>query len=320
MPNLNVGLFASVLCLFISILCVSPSFAASICNQQVACMAGAYQKPVMDFDTTNACISETSHMWGNECVRYCLRCADGYTAVSTDYTNSSCSNSLPIKKCVVSLDPPSSTFCATNTYSSSKCGTTPAYDLGDCAASSKNCFGGSYVQTCTACKSGTLTTATYTPDGCTNSYTYQYCKSSAVINPDKPIFPGIGNTEICAKNSQCTSQVGTTETDCGTASTHGECVSGYCKYITSYFCNEGCYIKESIIIGDARGECAPCPTHPDGGSVSSPGVSGNYPNTINQCYLAAGQTHTDSSGSYTFTDDCNYEGNGWGHDAVIPAQ
>lgn len=63
-----------------------------------------------------------------------------------------------------------------------------------------------------------------------------------------------------------------------------------CTSTSSFSCNRGFYKNGS--------SCTACP---GGGTTPRSGAT-----SVTSCYLAAGATGSDSSGSYTFTSDCYY--------------
>lgn len=135
---------------------------------------------------------------------------------------------------------------------------------------------------CTACSSGYKITSqihsTYCPSitlqsctpcsGCTNCSSKDW--TSDTTNP-------IYQEKITASCDQC---------------------SGQCTKTKSYRCIAGYYGKPT----NTSSGCYICPTHDNSAGTSTAGSN----STMTQCYKNSSITSTDTTGSYTFTNQCLY--------------
>lgn len=92
------------------------------------------------------------------------------------------------------------------------------------------------------------------------------------------------------------SPTSSTSTACKACPTNATCSGG-----STFSCNRG-YYENSAGTG-----CEQCPTSPSGWSPSKNGTTEYIGATdVSECYFASGTTFSDSTGSFTLTDDCKY--------------
>ena len=275
----KINIFMLSLVAVLGIAPMGTAYAVTDCAGMSQCTANA-----TNIQPTNCKIMSSGVLYGGYCLRTCNTCESGYTKVLRTETLTGCSKTY--YDCEKEI---STTTCTATAYSSSHCGTTAAYTLSNCSSSTKKCFGGAYVQTCDTCASGyTRTSKTYTPFGCSNAYTYYYCKSDG---------GGIGGGDLvkaCFSDADCTEGVGTTTIVGGTKTVTGDCVDGSCEYNTSVRCNANYYASLSI-------RCSSCPSV---GGVS--GVSAAGSTSITSCYIPANTNIEDTLGTFKFTSNCYY--------------
>ena len=272
------------------------AYALSDCAGMSYCTVGS-----TNIQPTNCKTMTSGVLYGNYCLYSCNTCESGYTKVAVTENLTGCSKTY--YDCEKDF---TTTTCTATTYSSSTCGTTPAYTLSNCSSVTKKCFGGKYVQTCNTCSSGTRTSTTYKPSGCSNSYTYYYCKSSLVIDPDDPFIPvdPVDPVGECSSDTDCGFSVwrNVSGTNYQSKTTY-TClypgtVKSKCSSSTSYRCKAGYYGSST--------SCTACPSPTDtltSGSVTS--AAGTT--AMTGCYLTSGSVLKDSAGNtYDFTADCSY--------------
>ena len=73
-----------------------------------------------------------------------------------------------------------------------------------------------------------------------------------------------------------------------------ECVGNFCMHGQNYRCVAGAYGNPSL---SNKTACAPCP---------SPGTSAAGSTSQSDCYIPAGTTGSDSTGTYKYTANCYY--------------
>ena len=74
-----------------------------------------------------------------------------------------------------------------------------------------------------------------------------------------------------------------------------ECVGNFCMHGQNYRCVAGAYGNPSA---SNKTACAPCP---------SPGTSAAGSTSQSDCYIPAGTTGSDSTGTYKYTSNCYYK-------------
>ena len=254
------------------------AYAVTSCNSTSLCVVGS-----TDIQPTNCKTMSSGILYGDYCLHSCNTCKDGYTKILKTENLTGCS-----KTYYDCQQESTTTTCTAATYSSATCGTIAAYSLSNCSSSTKKCFGSAYVQTCDKCDSGyTRTSTTYTPSGCSNSYTYYYCKGSIDIGGDV--------TSFCRSDADCTDGVGTTNITGGTKTVTGSCNDdGECEYTTSVTCNANYYKFGS--------SCRSCPST---GGVAGLSAAGSI--RVTACYIPANTYIEDTVGKFKFTSDCYYE-------------
>ena len=271
----KINIFMLSLVAVLGIAPMGTAYALSDCAGMSQCTAGATV-----IQPTNCKTMSVGVLYGNYCLRTCNACESGYTKVLRTENLTGCSKTY--YDCEKDF---TTTTCTATTYSSSTCGTTPAYTLSNCSSVTKKCFGGAYVQTCNTCASGyTRTSKTYTPFGCSNAYTYYYCKSD---------IGGGDLVKACFSDADCTEGVGTTTIAGGTKTVTGDCVDANCEYTTSVSCDAN-YYRLSL-------SCRSCPIL---GGVA--GVSAAGSTSIKSCYIPANTNIEDTLGTFKFTSDCYY--------------
>ena len=80
----------------------------------------------------------------------------------------------------------------------------------------------------------------------------------------------------------------------------GRCTSEYtCESVVHYRCPDGAYGTPTSVSGG----CTACP---NGGFSQNNETDNTGTNSISKCYYPAGQTGSDTSGNFTYTDKCYY--------------
>ena len=295
----KINIFMLSLVAVLGIAPMGTAYALSDCAGTSQCTANA-----TNIQPTNCKIMSSGVLYGGYCLRTCNTCESDYTKVLRTENLTGCS------KTYYDCEKESSTTtCTAATYRSSTCGTTPAYTLSNCSSITKKCFGDAYVQTCDTCASGyTRTSKTYKPLGCSNSYTYYYCKRSGgtVIDPDEPFIPidPVDPVGECSSDADCGFSVWTNVSGTNYQSKktytclYPGTVRSKCSSSTSYRCKAGYYGSST--------SCTACPSPTDtltSGSVTS--AAGTT--AMTGCYLKSGSVLKDSAGNtYDFTADCSY--------------
>ena len=210
----------------------------------------------------------------------CATCESGYTKTTGYGDITGCNRAFNTCKSN------GSTTCSAT--SSSNC-TGTAATISNCSTSTLQCFGGQKVRTCTKCASGyTLTNATLSVSGCSNSYSYKKCVSSSIGQ-----FCPIGKT-WSEKLQKCVCQ-----NSCGFGQVQDE---DTCE-CTTLECLDGQYANSFI------GTCLSCPGL--SGATASSESCGPHTDSgataIMGCYYNSAEcTYTDDTGTFIWTQNCNY--------------
>ena len=156
--------------------------------------------------------------------------------------------------------------------------TSPGNAIHYCTNYTDTCYNGTRVRSCNTCQTGyTRTSFRITPSGCSNSVTYYTCTKE---EPDCD-----GTCDDC-ESTGWTSLSGNRETR-----TLAECNTATCECTKSieFRCVAGYWGSGST--------CSACP---------APGTSSAGTTTMRGCYIPAGTTGSDSTGTYKYTANCYY--------------
>ena len=156
--------------------------------------------------------------------------------------------------------------------------TSPGNAIHYCTNYTDRCYNGTRVRSCNTCQTGyTRTSHRVTPSGCSNSVTYYDCTKE---EPDCD-----GTCDNC-ESTGWTSLSGNRETrtvaTCNTATCE-------CTKSVEFRCVAGYWGSGST--------CSACP---------APGTSSTGTTTLQGCYIPAGTTGSDSTGTYKYTSNCYY--------------
>lgn len=168
----------------------------------------------------------------------------------------------------------------------------------NCTKYTDNCYSSSKIRSCDTCNNGyTRTQQTTTVPECVGSITYYDC----VYNGG-----GSGGGDDCDGTcDNCTSTSWTAEAEGYQKRTTATCNTATCVCIkkSEYRCAAGYYgtPPELQHIGNLRG-CTKCPSS---GGIAGKSIAG-FNTAITTCYIPAGTSFNDSTGSGTYTGNCYY--------------
>lgn len=166
----------------------------------------------------------------------------------------------------------------------------PSNIITNCKSYSDNCYGNSErIRTCNTCNSGyTRTKDTTTSKYCSGNITYYYCKSNGGSSGGGDDCDG--TCDDCESTDWVSNGLGSE------SKTTALCNTTTCKCSKSvqYRCKSDYYGSGFIMIGSGV-YCKSCPSF-------GHSMTGNN-KKITDCYITSG---SDSTGSYTFEENCYY--------------
>lgn len=153
-----------------------------------------------------------------------------------------------------------------------------------CTNYADSCYNGTRVRTCTKCQTGyTRTSNSVKPSGCSNSVTYYDCTKE---EPDCD-----GTCDNCESTGWTKGANNTESRTVATCNTQ-TCI---CSRKVERRCAAGYYGTVGVIVSGSP--CTQCPL---------PGTSAAGSTSQSDCYIPAGTTGSDSTGTYKYTSNCYY--------------
>ena len=172
------------------------------------------------------------------------------------------------------------------------------YSGSGCSTKRERCADSIKLTDCTACKSGySASTTTTTISGCSISYTT--CVYGGAT-------PGTG----CTDDSHCSSYTTAWQAAVTTgyqSRTYGKCSGGLCLSQTQVRCAAGYYGFSASCTTSSCTGCSRCDEFTGDGDSSNAYYGTSAAGSIRaaNCYVPAGEEFSDTTGTWSFTDDCH---------------
>lgn len=268
----------------------------------------AITKPAVSFcysisDSTSSCFTNGSNYYT---FSECAGCADGYKLVTKTMSSTQC-GTITYQDCELddSIDGGGvvQKYCPTNNIVSEGINACDpdANPINlrahlNCKSLKVQCFGTYTVATCESCEGSLqLQDDSYSPSGCTNSYSYKACDYCTTADDCKPVSgSGIGGIiSTIVVGGVAKQQFSTTVYACSDW--------GICSSTKDCWCGAGYY-------GDAGCDvtCQRCPLDEKSGqNGTSPSAQGQS-TTIDDCYIPVDTAFSTSVGSGTYSEQCPY--------------
>lgn len=248
----------------------APAYAASMCE------ATLVSSTTSSTTTIENCTNGEKYQWKNSSgttvtVESCLDCSNGAT-LTEDVSYSHCTNKFTRgfcrKKCTAETidETDFPEGCTGLTAYTMKFGNTDYVECQDCISGYKGVW------------------KTVSSNQCTNTTTQFLCE----VDPDAE----------CLEDSECDGKIieGPDSTGRVSVLTVAWCSGGTCEGDSEYMCTRGYYGTD--------GNCAKCPT--ESGGISTTTADAYGATSITECYAEKDVTAKDASGTYSFSQNCNY--------------